>query len=292
MHVVVTGASGTIGGALIDKLRSRGISVIGVSREPPRRAGNGVTWIGWDALSDAVASAAAVVHLAGAGIADRRWSPSRKLELRESRVETTRLVVETINAAAEKPSMLISASAVGYYGSRGDEELSESSAPGNDWLARLCQDWEGATEGAGVRTAILRFGIVLSAKGGALRRMRPPFRLGLGGPIGRGRQYWSWVHVDDAVGIAMQALESNEIEGPLNVTAPNAVTNVVFSRTLGRVLRRPAFFPIPPALLRLQLGDGVSVLTASQRVLPQRSRELGYEFQHPALEPALRDLIR
>ena len=292
MQVVVTGASGLVGTALVKALRARATSVTAVSRRPGGQEQiPGVTWIGWDGLTDAVAGAAGVVHLAGAGIVDRRWSSERKTLLRSSRVERTRQVVEAITESGEKPAVLVSASAIGYYGNETARECTELAPPGNDFLARLCQDWEAATEAAGVRTVKLRFGIVLSSEGGALAKLLLPFRFGLGGPIGRGRNYWSWVHIDDAVGVILHALSSNSVSGALNVTAPKPARNAEFSRILGAVLQRPALLPLPPLALQLLLGEGSTVLTASQRVLPTRTLESGYAFEHPELEPALRGLV-
>ncbi len=292
MQVVVTGASGLVGTALLKALRARATSVTAVSRRPAgQEQMPGVTWIGWDGLTDAVAGAAGVVHLAGAGIVDKRWSSERKTLLRSSRVERTRQVVEAITESGEKPAVLVAASAIGYYGNETSRECTELAPPGNDFLARLCQDWEAATEAAGVRTVKLRFGIVLSPEGGALAKLLLPFRLGLGGPIGRGRNYWSWVHIDDAVGVILHALSTNSVSGALNVTAPKPARNAEFSRILGAVLQRPALFPLPPLALQLLLGEGSTVLTASQRVLPTRTLESGYAFEHPELEPALRGLV-
>ncbi len=292
MHVVVTGASGLIGGALVQELRRRGTSVIAVSRNPRAHAAvGGVNWIGWDGLTDAVAGAAGVVHLAGEGIVDQRWSASRKAALRDSRIESTAQVVNAIQESGEKPGALVSASAIGYYGSRVERESSEAAPPGNDFLARLCQEWEEAASNAGVRTATLRFGIILSADGGALERLLLPFKLGLGGPIGLGRAWWSWVHIEDAVGVIMHALQSSGVEGVLNVTAPHPVRNADFSRALGRALKRPAFAPVPPIALKLMLGEGASVLLASQRIIPTRTLDSGYRFQHLEIESALEDLV-
>lgn len=292
MHVVVTGASGLIGGALVRELRRRGTSVTAVSRNPrAHAASSGVNWIGWDGLTDAVAGAAGVVHLAGEGIVDRRWSESRKAALRSSRIERTRQVVEAIQESGEKPAVLVSASAVGYYGSRVERESSEAAPAGNDFLAQLCQEWEDATATAGVRTATLRFGIVLSTEGGALERLLMPFRLGLGGPIGLGRAWWSWVHIDDAVGVIMHALQNTGVEGALNVTAPHPARNADFARALGSALKRPAVAPVPPIALKLMLGEGASVLLASQRIIPTRTLDSGYRFLHPEIDSALQDLV-
>lgn len=292
MQVVVTGASGLVGSALIDELRKRSTTITAVSRDPgsqPQAAG--ITWIGWDGLTDAVAGAAGVVHLAGAGIVDKRWSASRKAELRSSRVERTRQVVEAINESGEKPAALVTASAIGYYGDTGERVVTENTAPGNDFLARLCQDWEGAAADAEVRTVNLRFGIVLSTAGGALARLLLPFRFGLGGPIGRGRHFWSWLHIDDAVGLIMHALSTPDLSGPVNATAPSPARNAEFSRALGAALGRPALMPVPPPALQLLLGEASTVLTASQRVMPDRALAAGYQFEHSELEPALRSLV-
>ena len=290
MRVVVTGASGTIGGALAGALRDRGDTVIGISRSPAGAAGD-VDWRSWDDLPAAVAEADAVVHLAGAGVADKRWSAARKRELRESRIDTAQRIVAAIQAAADKPAVLVSGSAVGVYGSRGDELLTEDSAPGADFLARLCVDWEAAAQGAGVRTVTLRTGVVLAREGGALAKLLLPFKLGAGGPIGRGRQYMPWIHRDDIVGLILHAIDTPSLEGPLNGVAPEPVSNAAFGKALGAALRRPALMPTPPIALRLLLGERAGVLTASQRVSAARAQELGYAFRHPEIGGALRDLV-
>ncbi len=292
MRVVVTGASGTIGTALARALRERGDTVTGVTRSPAGQgAAGGIDWRSWDDLANAVAGSDAVVHLAGAGVADKRWSAARKRELRESRVDTARRIVAAIQAASDKPSVFVSGSAVGIYGSRGDELLTEESAPGDDFLAQLCVDWEAAAGGAGVRTVILRTGVVLAREGGALAKLLPPFKLGAGGPIGRGRQRMAWIHLDDIVGLILHAIGTPGLEGALNGVAPEPVSNAVFSKALGAALRRPALMPTPPLALRLLLGERAGVLTASQRVGADRARESGYDFRHPEIGGALRDLV-
>ncbi len=292
MHVVITGASGLVGGALIDELRRRDIAVTAVSRNPRSHAArSGVTWIGWDGLADAVSGAAGVVHLAGEGIVDQRWSAERKAALRSSRVETTRQVVETITAAGEKPGVLVSASAIGYYGSQVERESTELAPAGDDFLASLCAAWEAEAQGAGVRTVTTRIGIILSTEGGALPRLLLPFKLGLGGPIGRGRSWWSWIHIDDVVGAIVYALEHADVEGAINLTAPNPVRNSEFARALGRALSRPALMPVPPLALKLMLGEGAGVLLASQRILPTRTLDLGYRFTFTDIDAALEDLV-
>ncbi len=292
MHVVITGASGLVGGALITELRRRGVGITAVSRNPrSHTALSGVNWTNWDGLADAVSGAAGVIHLAGEGIVDQRWSSARKAALRESRVTTTRQVVEAIQASGEKPAVLISASAIGYYGNRVERESTEAAAAGDDFLARLCVDWEAEAQGAGVRTVIGRFGIIMSTEGGALPRLLFPFRLGLGGPIGLGRSWWSWIHIDDVVGAILHALEQNSVEGVINLTAPNPVRNSQFSSALGRALMRPALMPVPPLALKLMLGEGASVLLASQRILPTRTLDLGYRFKYTDIDSALQDLV-
>lgn len=291
MRIVISGASGTIGRALSAALRARGDSVTGVTRRPEAQVGDGVAWVGWDALATAVEGTDAVVHLAGAGIADKRWSAARKRELRASRIETAEQIVAAIGSATDKPTVLVSGSAVGVYGSRGDEVLSEQSAPANDFLAQLCLDWESAAQGSGTRTVLLRTGVVLAPEGGALAKLLLPFKLGLGGPVGRGRQYMPWIHRDDLVGIILHAIDTPALEGPLNGVSPEPVTNATFSKALGKTLSRPALILTPPLALRLLLGERVSVLTASQRVSAAKVRESGYAFRHPQVPDALQDLL-
>ena len=292
MHVVITGASGLVGGALIGELRRRGIGVTAVSRNPRGNAAlSGVNWTAWDGLTDAVSGAAGVVHLAGEGIVDQRWNSARKAALRDSRIDTTRQVVRAIQEAGEKPAALVSASAVGYYGNRVERESTEAAPSGDDFLARLCVDWEAEAQGAGVRTVNARIGIVMANEGGALPRLLLPFKLGLGGPIGLGRAWWSWIHIDDVVGGILHALENSGVEGAINLTAPNPVRNSEFSGALGRALRRPALMPVPPLALKLALGEGASVLLASQRILPTRTLDLGYRFKFTDIDSALQDLV-
>ena len=292
MHVVITGASGLVGGALVNQLRQRGTSVIAVSRNPrAHTALSGVNWTGWDGLTDAVSGAAGVVHLAGEGIVDQRWNQARKAALRDSRIDTTRQVVQAIQEAGEKPAVLVSASAIGYYGNQVERESTESAPAGDDFLAQLCVDWEAESQSAGVRTVNARFGIIMANEGGALPRLLFPFKLGLGGPIGLGRAWWSWIHLDDAVGAILYALEQNHIEGAINLTAPNPVRNSQFSSALGKALGRPALMPVPPLALKLALGEGASVLLASQRILPTRTLDLGYRFKFTDIDSALQDLV-
>jgi len=291
MHFVVTGASGLIGQALARELRSRGASITGVSRTPLGPTGDGITWVPWDGLADAVSSAQAVFHLAGAGIADKRWSEARKRELLTSRTETGRRIVEAIQGAAEKPSVFVSASAVGIYGDRGDEVLTEESSEGEGFLADLCRDWETSVQDAGVRTVILRIGLALSTDGGFLKRQLLPFKLGLGGPIGSGRQYVPWIHEHDLVRMLLWATENNAVQGVYNASAPEPRTSKEVAKALGRQLHRPAILPIPPAIFKPLLGEGAALMTTSNRVIPERAQEAGFEFEFPSLEGALADLL-
>ncbi|MSQ41991.1 MAG: TIGR01777 family protein [Dehalococcoidia bacterium] len=292
MRVLITGASGLIGGALARALLARGDEVVGVSRRPAGRGG-GIRWFGWDELPRALAGMDAAVHLAGAPIGLWRWTSARKRELRASRIDTAARLAAAIaaGAAGGGPRVLISASAVGYYGGRGDEELTESSTPGAGFLAQLCRDWERAASGAGVRTVLVRCGVVLTPRGDPLRLMLWPFRLGLGGPLAGGRQWFPWVHLDDCVGVYLHALDHAAVEGPLNAVAPEPAINGDFTRALARTLHRPAFVPVPGWALRLALREAASVITGSQRVRPRRTQELGYAFRHPAIDEALRDLL-
>lgn len=295
MRIIVAGGSGFIGSALCRALGEAGHDVVLVSRtqrRPPEGVARVAAWGGdW---ARELEGAGAVVNLAGAGVADGRWSERRKEELRESRLRTTRALVDGLLAAKRKPEVLVSASAVGFYGDRGSERLSEASGPGSGFLAQLCVDWEAEASRAreaGVRTVFSRFAVVLGRDGGALRRMLLPFKLGLGGRLGSGRQYLSWVHLEDAVGLLRLAIEKRELEGPVNVAAPNPVTNAEFSKTLAKVLRRPCLFPVPGFMLRAALGELAEMLLGGQRVEPAAATSKGYAFRYPLLEPALSQLL-
>jgi uncharacterized protein (TIGR01777 family) len=296
MDVAITGSSGLIGSALADALHRRGDRVIPVVRGRTRG-------LRWDPLEGSIDAAGfegldAVVHLAGAGIGDKRWTPEQKVEILDSRTKGTRLLAETLAGLANRPTVLVSGSAIGYYGNRGDEELTEVSAPGpaDDFLVEVCTRWEGATEAAeaaGIRTIHLRTGIVLSAGGGALGRMLTPFRFGLGGRIGSGRQYMSWISLADEVGAIVHALEQEQVRGAINVTGPVPVTNLEFTRTLGHVLHRPTVLPTPLLPLKAVYGAELvqHLLVDGQRVLPTKLTETGYEFQHTTLDAALHDAV-
>ena len=287
MRLLVTGGTGLVGRSACDTLRAAGHAVTVVSREPgrvPARA------IGWDGLRAAMLETDGVVNLAGEPIAGGRWTTARRAEIRRSRVEATRALVDAIAAAEPRPKVLVSASAVGYYGDRGDAPLDETAAPGHDFLARVCVDWEAEARRAekfGVRVVRLRLGVVLAPDGGALSAMLLPFRAGLGGRVGNGRQWMSWVHREDVVGFIRDALAQEAYAGPVNATSPNPVTNKEFVRALGRAVHRPAVLPAPAFGLRLLLGELATMLLSGQRVLPTVAQRLGYAWQQPELPAAL-----
>ena len=289
MQVLITGATGLLGRALSDALLGRGDTVIGVSRSVPANAAAQIEWITWNELDDGVARCDAIMHLAGAGIADKRWTAARKQELRDSRIRTGQQLTDAVRRT-ETPRVVVTASAVGFYGPRADVAIDEDALPGNDFLAILCRDWETAGQ-SDIRTVALRFGVILSTEGGALAKMVGPFKLGIGGPVGRGKQGFSWIHFADAVGLVLFAIDQDAIHGAVNATAPTPVTNREFSRALGSALHRPAFIPVPPVLLRIPLGDGASVLTTGQRVIPTRALAAGYAFQFSDIDAALADLV-
>jgi uncharacterized protein len=291
--IAVTGATGLIGSALVDRLRSHGHTVRRLVHSPRDVR---ETDVAWNAERDDVPFGAldgveAVVHLAGAPIA-HRWSADRKRAIRESRIVGTERLARAIAACGVKPRVLLSASAVGYYGDRGDEVLTEASGPGDDFLAGVCVEWERATApaaDAGVRVVLLRSGIVLARQGGALAKMLPPFRLGLGGPIGDGEQWMSWIALEDHLHAIEHALFVETVRGAVNLVSPNPVRNSHFATTLGRVLSRPAVIPVPAMALQLMYGEMArATLLASQRALPHELAESGFDFAHPTLEGALR----
>lgn len=294
--VAVSGTGGLVGSALCAGLREAGHAVRRLVRGRPRADDE----FGWDPATGeidpaAFAGAAAVVHLAGESIAAGRWSAARKERIRHSRVAGTTGIAAALAALPPPAPALVAASAIGFYGDRGDEALDESSPAGNGFLAEVCRAWEAATEPAeraGVRVVRVRIGVVLAAAGGALPRMLPPFRLGLGGRIGDGRQYMSWIALDDLVAVLRRAALDASLAGAVNAVAPGAVRNAEFARVLARVLRRPAWLPLPAPLVRLLLGEmGRELLLAGARVLPQRLAAAGFDFRHPALEPALRSIL-
>jgi len=282
VRIAITGASGLIGGRLSAALRARGDEVTGISlrQGPPS--------------PEALAGCDAVVHLAGEPVA-QRWTKDARERIRSSRVEGTRALVEAIAAADPQPRALVSASAAGYYGSRGDERLDEDSPPGEGFLSDACVAWEreaNAAAESGVRVVTVRTGVVLDKAGGALQKMLPPFKLGIGGPVAGGRQYLPWIHIDDLVGIYTAAIDGDAWSGPVNATAPEPVTNAVFSKALGRALHRPAFAPVPALAIRALYGDMAEIVTEGQRAVPKRPLELGYTFTHADLDEALADVLR
>ena len=294
-RILVSGSSGLIGAALIPALKSRGYDVTCLVRG----AASGKDQIQWDPARplapESLSGFDAVVHLAGESIVGR-WTETKKRRIRESRVQGTRRLAEALAQASQQPRLLISASAIGYYGDRGEETLREDSSSGSGFLAEVCREWEGADEPAakaGIRTAQMRFGLVLSPSGGALQKMLPPFRLGLGGKMGNGRQWWSWIDIDDLVGAVQHVIKTETLRGPVNVVAPRPLTNAEFTRTLASVLSRPAILPMPAFAARLVFGQmGDELLLASQRVEPAKLLASGYVFQKPDLRLALLAILK
>jgi len=296
MNVLVTGGTGFVGSYLVGLLVARDDRVTVVSRSTARVRGARASVRAAEWLPD-LSAYDAIVHLAGEPIFGKRWSKEQKQNLRASRISSTKKIVDALADLDEaaRPKTLVSASAIGYYGSRKGETLDESAGPGNDFLAGLCVDWEAEAQRAeelGVRVVQLRIGIVLGADGGALASLLPPFRMYAGGPIGLGGMYWSWIHQEDLGRLILHVIDSDSARGPINAVSPNPVTNRAFAKALGKVLRRPSFMPAPPLALKLLLGGAAEALTADQRVTPKKAGELGFEFQHPEIVPALEDLLQ
>ena len=292
MRVLVTGGTGFIGQAVCHALRGAAHTVTLVSRDPAHASG---TAVGWDAVGQAVAAADALVNLAGESIAAGRWGPVRKEAILQSRVNATRALVDAAGAAAQRPAVLVSASAVGYYGARDDELLDETAGPGTGFLAEVCQAWEreaSRAEALGLRVVRLRIGMVLAGDGGALARMLPPFRAFVGGRLGNGQQWMSWIHRGDLTGLVVDALANDGYRGAVNATAPQPVRNREFVAALGRVLVRPAALPVPGVVLRLAFGEMAAMLLTGQRVLPRAAERLGYRWQYPEVLGALRASVR
>ena len=301
MRVLITGGTGLIGRALSTDLAADGHQVIVLSRSPERASGlpAGVRAERWDAhtadgwvhLAD---GADAIVNLAGENIGAGRWTDERKQRILNSRLDAGQAVVQATERVSQKPGVVIQASGIGYYGPRGKEELDETAKPGEDWLAQVAVQWEDSTlpvEGMGVRRAIIRTGVVLDAKDGALPRMVQPFRLYVGGPLGGGQQWFPWVHLVDEVAAIRFLIETPEASGPFNLVAPNPATNGQVSRALGRVLGRPAFMPIPGFVLRLMFGEMATLLLDGQRAVPRRLLDLGFQFRYLIVEAALKDVL-
>ncbi len=296
MKIVVSGSTGLIGSALVQRLRQRGDEVISLVR---RRVAAGETAIAWDPDRGSIdraglEGAGAVIHLAGENVFGR-WSAAKKNRIRDSRVLGTRLVSDALAGLHRRPKTFLAASAIGYYGDRGAEELTEHSAPGDDFLAHVSRDWEAATMSASqaaLRVVNMRIGVVLTPSGGALAKMLPAFRLGVGGPIGSGSQYVSWIALEDIVHAMVHVLVHDDLTGPVNLTAPTPVPNREFAKTLGKVLGRPAVVTVPAFALAVAFGtEGAAMLQSGQRVLPSRLLASGFQFSFPTMEPALRHLL-
>jgi uncharacterized protein (TIGR01777 family) len=301
MKILVTGASGFIGRRLVEEFRRQGHTLVALSRDPEtaRRAVPGLEKaFAWNPLRDVPPAEAfggvdAVVHLAGETVSGR-WNEQKKQAIRDSRILGTANLVKTIVRLEKRPQAMVCASAIGYYGDRGDEELTEDSPPGDDFLAEVCRQWEkeaGKVEWGGVRSVCVRTGIVLGPGGGALAAMLLPFRLGAGGPLGSGRQWWSWIHRDDLIALIQFLIEHPDFSGAVNGASPGAVRQKEFAKVLGRVLWRPAFLPAPAFALKIVLGGFSSELLSSKRVLPKTAQALGFSFRYPDLQPALRQAL-
>ncbi|MGB6676203.1 MAG: TIGR01777 family oxidoreductase [Terriglobales bacterium] len=294
-NILVSGSSGLIGTALVSALKSSGYDITCLVRGTASRRDQ----IQWDPaqplVPESVSGFDAVVHLAGESIVGR-WTGAKKRRIRESRVKGTLRLAEALAQAPQRPRVLISASAIGYYGDRGEETLREDSASGSGFLPEVCREWEDATEPVtktGIRTVQVRFGLVLSQHGGALQKMLPPFRMGIGGNMGNGRQWWSWIDIDDLVGAVQHVIKTETLRGPVNVVGPNPVMNAEFTRILASVLSRPAIFPMPAFAARLVFGQmGDELLLASQRVEPAKLLASGYVFQKPDLRAALEGILK
>ncbi len=290
MLVCVLGGTGFIGGRLVDALVARGDQVTVISRDPARGDAQrqpGVKYRGYPADVDGFD---AVINLAGEPVFGKRWNDAQKAKILESRVSITREIVEAIRDAKRPPKVLINGSAVGFYGDRGDEELPEGSAAGDDFLATVCQAWEAEAAKAPCRTVLFRTGVVLHPDGGALSQMMLPFKMGAGGPIGFGKQWFPWVHMDDEIGLLLWALDS-EVAGPVNAVAPGVVRNSEFTKAFGKALHRPTLIPIPPIGLRIMLGEVSEMLTGSQRCIPKAAIDGGYTFKFPEVFAAMQDLV-
>jgi uncharacterized protein (TIGR01777 family) len=296
MRLVITGATGFIGTVLCARLLQQGHTLTLFTRGSPRDVGTAAKrWVQWTpgALGEwgaALDGVDGVINLAGEPIAAKRWTPTQRRRIEKSRVEGTNSLVQAIAKAEPKPTFLISASAVGYYGPRGDELITEDSPPGDDFLSAVCRAWEEEAKKAerlGLRVVRLRTGVVLGSGGGALTKMAQPFKFFVGGPLGSGRQWMSWIQLEDHVRLILQLIDNAQANGPVNATAPNPVRNKEFCQTLGKVLRRPCWAPVPGFALRLALGEMAEMLLTGQRVMPAAAQKLGFQFRYPNLEEAL-----
>jgi len=299
MRILITGASGLIGTALQKSFKAKGYELLLASRIEPRSE-NDIQWNADTGFADEdlprLEGLDATIHLAGESISALRWTDEKKKAIRDSRVHGTRTMIETFARLVKKPKVFISASAIGFYGDRGDDEMTETSSAGDTFLSEVSKEWESESrraEDMGIRTVLLRNGIVLSKDGGALATMMTPFKLGVGGVVGSGKQWMSWVSLDDVVGIVNYALENENLRGAVNVTSPNPVTNEEFTKTLGEVLYRPTFLPLPEFAVNLVFGEmGDALLIDSTKVIPKRLLDAGYEFKHPDLKTALENAVK
>jgi uncharacterized protein (TIGR01777 family) len=301
MRIIISGGSGAIGRALTESLATDGHDVIILSRSPERvkrlpKSARAELWDGQSAngWGHLVEGSQAIINLAGENLAEGRWTEERKRRIRQSRLKAGQAINEAIEAAQQKPAVVIQSSAVGYYGPHQDEMVTEDTPAGDDFLAQLCVDWEASTapvEALGIRRPIIRSGVVLTEDSGALPRMALPFKMFVGGPLGSGRQWFPWLHMNDEIAAIRFLLDHEQATGPFNLTSPNPLTNAQFSKVLGRVLNRPAFWPIPAISLQLLFGELSSTLLEGQRVIPKRLQEMGFTFQYPQAEAALRDLL-
>jgi len=299
MKIAITGATGLIGTRLVETLKARGDEVTVLSRSPERAAAAlGVEAIAWDLIAepapaDALRGRDAVIHLAGEPVA-QRWNAESKKAILDSREIGTANLIAGISNVEERPSVLVSSSAVGYYGKHGDDRVDEKTAAGNDFLAKVCVAWERealAGEALGMRVVLIRTGIVLDAAGGALATMLPPFKAGVGGPVAGGKQYMPWIHADDIVGLYLAAIDEPNWSGPVNGTAPEPVTNADFSKALGKALHRPSVFPVPGFVIRARYGEMAELVTEGQRAVPAAAIANGYQFIQPELGPALASVL-
>ncbi|MFB6275952.1 MAG: TIGR01777 family oxidoreductase [Halothece sp.] len=306
MKIAITGGTGFVGTRLVQKLTDAGHNIVVFTRDQkrgekvfPKKGFPQVEIVEYNPLQpgswqNTIAASQAIVNLAGAGIADQPWTPERKQEILDSRIETTKHIVEAIQQAQTKPQVLVNASAVGYYGTSETATFDESSNPGDDFLASVCQKWEATAkevENTETRLVILRFGIVLG-EGGALGKMLTPFRFFAGGPLGTGKQWFSWIHIDDLVNLIQQAIHSSAYQGVYNATAPNPVRMSELCENLGEVMNRPSWLPVPEFALKLLLGEAAQAVLEGQQVLPKRTQEQGFTYQYPTVKPALADIVQ
>lgn len=299
MRILVTGASGFVGQRVVKELLKNKHEVVVLTRNIAKSAlnlGSHCKFVQWDAVSvpplSAFEGVEGVINLMGESIADKRWDDAQKQKIHDSRINGTHLLIKAISELAKKPKVLVSASGIGIYGNRDAEVITETSTTGNDFLANLCKEWEAEAFKAkdlGLRVAVVRTGVVLGRNGGALKKMLPIFKLGLGGPVGSGKQYMSWIHVDDLASIYVEAINNASIEGAVNGTAPYPATNKEFTKALGKALHRPAFMPVPTFALKSAFGEMSSVLLEGQKVLPTKIKEKKFRFHYPTLEMALKE---